>query len=28
VRLEITGLEVSFGTRPVVSIGELALGDA
>jgi len=28
VRLEIAGLEVSFGTRPVVSIGELALGDA
>ena len=28
MRLEITGLEVRFGTRPVVSIAELALGDA
>ncbi len=28
MRLEITGLEVRFGARPVVSIAELALGDA
>jgi ABC-type glutathione transport system ATPase component len=28
MRLEITGLEARFGARPVVSIGELVLGDA